>query len=157
MPKKNKIEIIAVLDNIRSMHNIGSIFRTCDAIGDCSIFLCGICAKPPNKEINKTALGATKNVQWQYFQTTKKAIQHLKEKNYNIIAIEQTTNSTELKEVSVNSEKVALIFGNEVKGVSEDILKLSDQVIEINQHGIKKSMNVSVVTGIILWTIKNKL
>tara|TARA_B100001741_G_C16371575_1_gene513525 strand:+ start:114 stop:587 length:474 start_codon:yes stop_codon:yes gene_type:complete len=156
MPKKNKIEIIVVLDNIRSMHNIGSIFRTCDAIGDCSIFLCGICAQPPNKEINKTALGATQNVKWKYFQTTKKALLNLKEKNYNIISIEQASDSTELNNISVKLQKVAVVFGNEVKGISEEILKLSDKIVEIDQHGMKKSMNVSVVAGIVLWTIKNK-
>ena len=157
MLKKNKIEIIVVLDNIRSMHNIGSIFRTCDAIGSCTIFLCGICAQPPNKEMNKTALGSTQHVQWKYFELTKEAILYLKRKNYEIISIEQTKSSIALNKVSIKSKKIALVFGNEVKGVSEEILNISDQKVEINQHGFKKSMNVSVVTGIVLWAITNKL
>ena len=97
MLKKNKIEIIVVLDNIRSMHNIGSIFRTCDAVGNTSIYLCGICAQPPNKEIHKTALGSTESVNWQYFDNTKKALINLTKKNFDIIAIEQTKNSISLK------------------------------------------------------------
>ena len=157
MPKKNKIEIIVVLDNIRSMHNIGSIFRTCDAIGNCTIFLCGICAQPPNKEINKTALGATQYVKWKYFNSTKEAISQLKQNNWEIISVEQTPNSIALNKTSIKSKKIALIFGNEVKGVSQEIINISDQKLEISQHGIKKSMNVAVVAGIVLWAITNKL
>ena len=150
------MNIVVVLDNIRSMHNIGSIFRTCDAISNCSILLCGICAQPPNKEIHKTALGATKSVKWEYFKTTKAALIMLKNKNYNIISIEQTKNSVPLNQFYPKSKHIALIFGNEIKGISEDILDLSDQSLEIHQYGVKKSMNVSVVAGIVLWTISNK-
>ena len=156
MAKKNKIEIVVVLDNLRSMHNIGSIFRTCDAIGNCSIFLCGICAQPPNKEIHKTALGATQSVDWRYFSTTKKALTDLIDNGYYIISIEQTNHSIPLKKFSNHSKKLAVIFGNEVKGVSEDSIRLSQSYVEINQYGIKKSMNVSVVAGIVLWAIVNK-
>ena len=157
MSKKNECEIIVVLDNIRSMHNIGSIFRTCDAIGNCSIYLCGICAIPPNKEIYKTALGASKSVYWEYFKTTQEALIKLKNNNFQIIAVEQTKTSIALNEFSTNTNKLALIFGNEIKGVSEDIINMTESCIKINQYGMKKSMNVSVAAGIILWSISNKL
>ena len=156
MVKNNKIEIVVVLDNIRSMQNIGSIFRTCDAMGDCSIFLCGICAIPPNKEINKTALGATESVKWKYFSSVTKAIIELKKQNYQIIVIEQTSNSIKLENFSTKEKKIALIFGNEVKGVSKETISLAEHIVEIPQYGIKTSMNVSVVTGIIIWAILNK-
>ena len=150
------MEIIVVLDNIRSMHNIGSIFRSCDAMGNCSIFLCGICATPPAKEIYKTALGSTESVPWKYFRKTQEAIIELKKKNYKIITIEQTQNSIALNKFKIQSQKIALVFGNEVKGVNKEIIDLSEHCIEINQYGIKQSMNVSVVAGIVLWAIKNK-
>ena len=150
------MDIIVVLDNIRSMHNIGSIFRTCDAIGDCSIFLCGICATPPNKEIHKTALGATDSVSWTYFEETKDALLFLNKENYEIIAIEQTQTSIPLNNFSTVSNKIALIFGNEIYGVSQEGIQSAKECVEINQHGIKKSMNVSVAAGITLWKIKNK-
>jgi len=156
MVKNNKIEIVVVLDNIRSMQNIGSIFRTCDAMGDCSIFLCGICATPPNKEIHKTALGATESVKWKYFSSVTKAIIELKKQNYQIIVVEQTSHSIKLENFSTKEKKIALIFGNEVKGVSKETISLAEHIVEIPQYGIKTSMNVSVVTGIILWTILNK-
>ena len=150
------MEIIVVLDNIRSMHNIGSIFRTCDAMGNCSIFLCGICGQPPSKEIHKTALGATDSVSWKYFNTTEEALHELKKNNYKIVAIEQTKKSVSLKKFKTNKRKIALIFGNEVKGVSKTAINLSEICLEINQYGVKQSMNVSVVAGVILWTILNK-
>ena len=156
MVKNKKMEIVVVLDNIRSMQNIGSIFRTCDAMGDCSIFLCGICAIPPNKEINKTALGATESVKWKYFSSVTKAIIELKKQNYQIIVIEQTSNSIKLENFSTKEKKIALIFGNEVKGVSKETISLAEHIVEIPQYGIKTSMNVSVVTGIIIWAILNK-
>ena len=150
------MEIVVVLDNIRSMHNIGSIFRSCDAMGNCSIFLCGICATPPSKEIHKTALGSTDSVSWKYFETTKDAVINLKNNNYQIIVVEQTEKSVSLSEFQTQSKKIALIFGNEVRGVGEEIINLSEKCIEINQYGFKKSINVSVAAGIILWAIKNK-
>tara|TARA_Y100000994_G_scaffold246538_2_gene250051 strand:+ start:859 stop:1332 length:474 start_codon:yes stop_codon:yes gene_type:complete len=155
MLKKNNIEVIVVLDNIRSMHNIGSIFRTCDAMGNCSIYLCGICAIPPNKEIHKTALGASEVVKWQYFKTTEEALVKLRNQKFEIIAIEQTSKSIALHKFSSSAQKIALIFGNEVKGISQKIINLADKSIEINQYGVKKSMNVAVTTGITLWSIIN--
>ena len=150
------MEIIVVLDNIRSMHNIGSIFRTCDAIGNCSIFLCGICAQPPNKEIHKTALGSTNSVAWKYFKSTTEAIKELQKNNYTIISVEQTKESISLNHFDCKEKRIALIFGNEVRGVSKECIDSSNKIIEINQYGIKKSMNVSVAAGIVLWTIVNK-
>ena len=157
MLKKNKIEIIVILDDIRSMHNIGSIFRTCDAIGNCKIYLCGICAQPPNKHIYKTALGATESVEWKYFKNIIDSLKHVKQQGYKIISVEQTEHSVSLNSFKTKSKKIALIFGNEVKGVSKEGLDSSDNYIQIEQHGIKKSMNVSVIAGIVLWTISNSL
>lgn len=156
MIKKNKIKIVVVLDNIRSMHNIGSIFRTCDALGVKSIILCGICAVPPNKEIHKTALGATESVPWQYFKNTHEAIMDLKNKNYEIVCMEQTDNSISLTNFIPVKNKVGLILGNEVNGVDSEIIKLSSSIIEIKQYGIKKSINVGIAAGIALWSILNK-
>lgn len=150
------MEIIVVLDNIRSMHNIGSIFRSCDSMGSCSVFLCGICATPPSKEIHKTALGSTESVAWKYYKTTKEAVIELKKNNYEIIAVEQTNESISLNQFQTQAKKIALIFGNEVKGINKDIINLSDKCIEINQYGIKQSMNVSVAAGVVLWAIRNK-
>lgn len=149
------MNIIVVLDNIRSMNNIGSIFRTCDAIGNTSIYLCGICATPPNKQIHKTALGATESVNWTYFASTKKALLQLKNENYQIVAIEQNNHSISLENFKPKQKKIAIIFGNEIKGINDEELKIANQIVEIQQHGSKKSMNVSVVAGIVLWTIKN--
>ena len=156
MSKKHNIEIVIVLDNIRSMHNIGSIFRTSDAFGVNSIFLCGICATPPNKEIHKTALGSTQTVNWQYFSSTKSAIKQLVNEGYHIIAVEQTLNSSSLHQTTIPKDKIALVLGNEIKGVSTEILSQANQYIEIQQHGTKASMNVSVVAGIVLWAVINK-
>ena len=155
MAKKRNIEIVIVLDNIRSMHNIGSIFRTSDAFGVNSIFLCGICATPPNKEIHKTALGSTQTVNWQYFSSTKNAIQQLVSEGYHIVAVEQTQKSTSLNKTTIQTEKIALVLGNEVRGVCPEIVSKANQCIEIQQYGTKTSMNVSVVAGIILWCVKN--
>ena len=157
MAKKNKLEVIVVLDNIRSMHNIGSIFRTCDAIGNCTIYLCGICAIPPNKEIYKTALGAEDSVKWKYFTSTQEAVNSLKQKNFEVIAVEQTKKSVSLNEFRTDSTKLALILGNEVNGISKEIINTSQSCVEINQYGIKKSMNVSVAAGIVLWHIVHKI
>tara|TARA_B100000965_G_scaffold324694_1_gene286737 strand:- start:22 stop:495 length:474 start_codon:yes stop_codon:yes gene_type:complete len=157
MIKKNKTEIVVVLDNIRSMHNIGAIFRTCDALGSCSIILCGICAQPPNKDIHKTALGSTKSVNWSYYKQTIDAINYLKNKKFDIISVEQTNNSISLDTFKNKATKIALVFGNEVNGISSEIIKESTKSIEINQFGIKKSMNVSVVAGITIWTILNRV
>ena len=150
------MKIIVVLDSVRSMHNIGSIFRTCDAIGNCSIILCGICGKPPHKEIHKTALGATDSVTWEYEESINKTIEKLKQKKYEIIAVEQTDTSISLNQFNTKSKAIALVFGNEVKGISKQIIQLCHKAVEINQHGIKKSMNVAVAAGIVLWQVSNK-
>ncbi len=150
MRKKN----IIILDNIRSLNNIGSIFRTCDGFHIEKLILCGICGTPPNREINKTALGATNFVEWEYYEKTSDVIRKLRELNYTIISIEQTTKSITLTDYQPKKyEKLALIFGNEVKGVSSNVITNSDYCIEIPQYGEKKSMNVSICVGIILWDL----
>lgn len=147
-----KSPVIVVLDNVRSLHNVGSIFRTSDAFRIQNIYLCGITGTPPNKEINKTALGATESVDWQYFKTTAEAIIQLKQDGYAIYAIEQAEKSIALPELSIDSNKsVAFVFGNEVEGVAEDVMQLVDGCVEIPQFGSKHSFNVSVTAGIILW------
>ena len=148
--KKKDTKIIIILDNIRSLNNIGSIFRTCDAFDIEKIILCGICGTPPHREINKTALGSTDFVKWEYSKDIEKPIQQLIIKGYEIVSIEQTSESIFLDEYKPKN-KVAFILGNEVKGVSEKSLKLSNIQVEIPQYGQKKSMNVTICAGIILW------
>lgn len=153
-----KLPIIVVLDNIRSLNNIGSVFRTGDAFLIEAIYLCGITACPPNKDIHKTALGATESVEWNYFKNTSDAIKTLKEKAYKIIPIEQVEGSKSLKNFPVNkNEKYALIFGHEVKGVDQAIINKADDCIEIPQEGTKHSLNISVSAGIVLWEFYKKL
>jgi len=153
----DKTPIIIILDNIRSLNNIGSVFRTADAFLIEAVYLCGITAKPPHREIQKTALGATESVSWTHYDTTNEAIQNLKEKGYKIAAIEQAENSIMLNNYSVsNNEKIAIIFGNEVKGVEQDAIDLSDVVIEIPQYGTKHSLNISVSAGVVIWDLANK-
>jgi tRNA G18 (ribose-2'-O)-methylase SpoU len=153
-----KLPVICVLDNIRSQHNIGSIFRTSDAFRVSGLYLCGITATPPNREINKSALGATESVKWQYFEDTLSAIEQLKKQGYKIIAIEQATESVNLDDYSPTlSEKVALVFGNEVTGVSDHIMEEIDACIEIPQFGTKHSFNVSVTAAIVLYHFHLKL
>ena len=148
---------IIITDNIRSAQNIGSIFRTCDALGYHKIYLCGISATPPNKEISKTALGATETVSWEYFADVNELIVNLKEVGYIICSIEQTTNSIMLQEFTPNSEiNYAFVLGNEVDGVSLEIISKSDICLEIPQFGAKKSFNVSVAAGIVLWDVLSK-
>tara|TARA_B100000809_G_scaffold71630_1_gene69247 strand:- start:2605 stop:3144 length:540 start_codon:yes stop_codon:yes gene_type:complete len=152
-----KTPIIIVLDNIRSLNNIGSVFRTADAFLIEAIYLCGITATPPHREIQKTALGATETVLWKHFKTTSEAIAELKENNYKIASIEQTENSTMLNDFKLNqNEKLAVIFGNEVKGVEQSAIDLSDAVIEIPQYGTKHSLNISVSCGVIIWDLFQK-
>jgi len=147
-----KIPIIAILDDIRSLNNIGSIFRTADAFRLEAIYLCGITAQPPHRDIHKTALGATESVDWKYFKDIKEAITSLHQKSYKIYGIEQTTNSSNLNDFKIHSnEKYALIFGNEVSGINDDIFTLLDGCIELPQWGTKHSLNVSVCAGIVLW------
>jgi tRNA G18 (ribose-2'-O)-methylase SpoU len=153
-----KIPIIIVLDNIRSLHNIGSVFRTADAFRLEAIYLCGITGTPPNKEIHKTALGATDSVAWQYFNQTEEAITLLKKDNFTIYAIEQAEGSISLDEITTPiSGKIGLIFGNEINGVGEEIMKNIDGCIEIPQFGTKHSLNVSVSAGIVIWEFFQKL
>jgi tRNA G18 (ribose-2'-O)-methylase SpoU len=149
-----KTPVIAVLDNIRSMHNVGSVFRTADAFLIEAIFLCGYTPQPPHRDINKTALGATETVDWMFFQTTIDAVLALKNKGYKVYAIEQTEGSISLEKFSpAKDEKIAVVFGNEVEGVHDEVLRLADGSIEIPQSGMKHSLNISVAAGIVLWEI----
>lgn len=149
-----KIPVVIVLDNIRSQHNIGSIFRTADAYRISCIHLCGITATPPNREIQKTALGATESVCWKYYQSTLESVAELKKEGYYIIAIEQATGSVNLRDFKSDKYKsIALIFGNEVHGVGDEVMEVCDACIEIPQYGTKHSLNVSVSAGIVIWEI----
>ena len=150
--QSSKNKIIVVLDNIRSMHNVGSVFRTADAFLIEAVFLCGYTPQPPHRDINKTALGATETVDWIYFPSALDAVKELKQKNYKVFAAEQTTESISLEKFIRNTAKsTAIIFGNEVEGVGNDLLPLCDGFIEIPQLGMKHSLNVSVAAGIVLW------
>ncbi|MFY7670625.1 RNA methyltransferase [Tenacibaculum sp. MEBiC06402] len=153
-----KTPIIVVLDNIRSLNNVGSVFRTSDAFLIEKIYLCGITATPPNKEIHKTALGATESVNWEYVEDTIPLIHKLKEDGVKVFSIEQADNSTMLDELSVSKkEKYAVVFGNEVKGVQQEVVTASDNCIEIPQLGTKHSLNISVSCGVVLWDLFVKL
>jgi len=154
--KKNQIAV--VLDNIRSMNNIGSVFRTCDAFRVEKLLLCGITATPPHREMHRTALGATESVDWEYCETTRQAVTVLKEKGFLVVAIEQTDTSISLEEYfPPASKKMAFVFGNEINGIDEEVLDLCDYSVEIPQFGTKHSINVSVSAGIILWDIVTKM
>jgi tRNA G18 (ribose-2'-O)-methylase SpoU len=154
---QDKTPIIVVLDNIRSLNNIGSVFRTADSFLLEAIYLCGITAQPPHRDIQKTALGATESVTWKHFTTTTQAIEALKQDNYKIASIEQTENSVMLNEYIVNkNEKLAIVFGNEVKGVEQEVINNSDVVIEIPQYGTKHSLNISVSAGIVIWELQKQ-
>ena len=153
-----KTPIIVVLDNIRSLNNIGSVFRTSDAFLIEKIYLCGICATPPNKDIHKTALGATESVSWEYAESTLSVIQKLKDSRIQILAIEQAENSTKLNAFQPEKgEKYAIVMGNEVKGVQQEVVDASDLCIEIPQLGTKHSLNISVTTGVVLWDLFQKM
>ncbi len=153
-----KTPLIIILDNIRSLNNIGSVFRTADAFLIKKIYLCGITATPPHKDIHKTALGATDSVNWEYVETTSELIKELKEQQIRIISIEQSESSVSLSDFCVEKETTyALVFGNEVKGVSQEVVSESDLVIEIPQFGTKHSLNISVSTGVVVWDLFCKL
>lgn len=155
MKLAEKIPVTVVLDNIRSLNNIGSVFRTADAFLMEQIYLCGITATPPHRDIQKTALGATETVNWNHFNSTLEAIEQLKQQGYKIAAVEQTENSTFLNNFKVNrNEKWALVFGNEVSGVDQDVINHCDVVIEIPQFGSKHSLNISVSVGVVLWELQ---
>ena len=150
--EKNKI--VVVLDNIRSMHNVGSVFRTADAFLLQAICLCGYTPQPPHRDINKTALGATETVDWLYYNSTMAAIIDLQQRGYKIYAVEQVEGSISLEKFTTNqTDKIAVVFGNEVEGVTADILPMCDGCIEIPQLGTKHSLNISVAAGIVLWKL----
>lgn len=155
----DKTPVIVVLDNVRSMHNVGSVFRTADAFLIESICLCGYTPRPPHRDIQKTALGATETVHWAYYNTTIEAIHALKEMNYKIWAVEQVENSIALDKISIQqlrkngADKIVVIFGNEVSGVDAEVLKLCDGCIEIPQLGMKHSLNISIAAGIVMWEL----
>jgi 23S rRNA (guanosine2251-2'-O)-methyltransferase len=150
--KAGKYPVMVVLDNVRSLNNIGSVFRTCDAFLLEGLYLCGITATPPHREISKTALGATESVHWQYFKNTLDALYKLREQGYHIIAVEQTFQSLKLHTfpVAVN-KKYALVFGHEIRGVDQAVVDACDGALEIPQHGTKHSLNIAVSAGIVLW------
>lgn len=153
-----KTPLIVVLDNIRSLNNIGSVFRTSDAFLIEKIYLCGITATPPNKDIHKTALGATESVAWEYVEDTLSLIKKLKEAKVNVLAIEQAENSTKLDTFQpIKGEIYAIVMGNEVKGVQQEVVNASDLCIEIPQLGTKHSLNISVTTGVVLWDLFQKM
>lgn len=155
---QDKLPVAVVLDNVRSMHNIGSIFRTSDGFAVEQVCLCGITAQPPHREIEKTALGATQSVSWTYFETPLEAIAKLRADGYKIIAIEQAENSIMLNTFTpAANEKYALIFGNEVNGVSDEVMQQIDACIEIPQFGTKHSFNIVVSAGIVLWDFFSKM
>jgi len=156
--QSSKTPIVIILDNIRSLHNIGSVFRTADAFRLEAIYLCGITGTPPNKEIHKSALGATESVEWKYFENTIDAVNILKENNYTILIVEQAEGSISLEELTIeSSEKIALVFGNEINGVDEKIMTLANKCVEIPQFGTKHSLNISVSVGIVVWELFRKI
>ncbi|MBQ9253382.1 MAG: RNA methyltransferase [Bacteroidales bacterium] len=149
-----KTPIVIILDNIRSMNNIGSVFRTADAFRIEKIFLCGITATPPHREINKTALGATESVDWEYKESTVECVKNLSAMDYKIYSLEQTSESIMMDKMDkemIMDKKIALVFGNEIDGVQQEVIDLSDAVLEIPQYGTKHSLNVSVSCGIAIW------
>lgn len=155
--KTEKNAIVVVLDNVRSLNNIGSVFRSSDSFLIKQICLCGISATPPNKDIYKTALGAEQSVEWTYYENTLDCINDLKSKKYTVISVEQTDGSIILNNFQVKkSEKYALVFGHEVHGVNQDIVDKSDYCVEIPQFGTKHSLNISVCAGIVLWEFSKK-
>jgi 23S rRNA (guanosine2251-2'-O)-methyltransferase len=156
--KSDKSPFIIVLDNVRSHSNVGSIFRTADAFLTEAVYLCGITSKPPHREIQKTALGATESVAWKYFDETLKAVTELKENGYRIVCIEQAEGSVELQDIQLKrGEKYALIFGNEVNGVDQLVLNICDYCVEIPQFGTKHSFNIAISVGIVLWELNRKV
>ena len=169
-----KMPLIVVLDDVRSMYNIGSVFRTCDAFRVEAVYLCGITAQPPHPEIHKTALGGEDSVTWRYFKTAKEAVEELHRNNTFVYAVEQCEGSTKLQELKIENGKLkidnspssfllppssryAVIFGNEVKGVHQEVVDICDGCLEIPQFGTKHSMNVSVTAGIVIWEFARQL
>jgi len=156
--RSEKIPVIAVLDNVRSMNNVGSIFRSSDAFLLESIYLCGYTPRPPHRDINKTALGATDTVTWEYHENILPALDMLKQKGYQVYAVEQAEGSIMLNDLVIDkSAKIALVFGNEVEGVQDEVISISDQCIEIPQSGMKHSLNISVAAGIVFWQLYKQI
>jgi 23S rRNA (guanosine2251-2'-O)-methyltransferase len=154
----HKLPVAIVLDNVRSLHNVGSAFRTADAFRFEKIFLTGITGTPPHREIEKTALGATQSVDWEYAESTESLVRRLKDDGYRILIIEQTDAGVPLQQLGVDHQlKYALVFGNEVNGVSDEVVALGDEAVEIPQHGTKHSLNISVCLGIVTWEFFKKL
>lgn len=155
---RKKTPLVVVLDNVRSLHNVGSVFRTSDAYLVEAVCLCGITSTPPHAEIHKSALGAENSVDWLYFEDTLEAIKELKTKGFEVLAIEQAEGSTMLNQLEINpAGKYAVVLGNEVKGVQQAVVDACDGCIEIPQYGTKHSLNVSVTAGIIIWEFASKL
>ncbi len=156
--EQEKLPVVVVLDNVRSMHNVGSVFRTADGFSIEKVVLCGITAQPPHRDIEKTALGATLSVDWIHYEDTLTAVEKLRAEGYQIIAIEQAENSTMLNIFKLDTnQKYALIFGNEVNGVSDEVMEKIDECIEIPQFGTKHSFNIVISAGIVLWDFFAKL
>ena len=156
--RSEKIPVMVVLDNIRSQNNIGSVFRTADAFRLQGILLCGITATPPHREIHKTALGATETVHWEYWKDTVDAVKDLKKKDYRIISVEQVENGDSLERLQLKtSQRYAVVFGHEIRGVDQRVVDLSDRCIEIPQYGTKHSLNIAVAAGIVVWEIFRQL
>ena len=157
--RSEKVPIIIVLENIRSAYNVGSVFRTADAFLAEGIYIIGYSAKPPHKEIKKTALGAEETVDWKYFKTTTEAMEELRSKKYNVFAVEQAENSKPLQQVDFKEgEKIAVVFGNEVTGVEQSSILLCDGCIEIPQLGMKHSLNIATAAGVVLWElVRNRI
>lgn len=156
---KEKLNFFLVLDNVRSMNNVGSIFRTADCLGISKIYLCGITPCPPHREIHKTSLGAENSVEWEYSGDIFSLVSDLKSKNYKVLGLEQTDKSKDIRNCDMNLEKnTILVVGNEIDGVSQNVVELCDEIIEIPQFGTKHSFNVAVSTGIAIWELlKNKI
>ncbi|MCS6820174.1 MAG: RNA methyltransferase [Chitinophagales bacterium] len=154
-PFIKKMPLVLVLDNIRSHLNVGSIFRSCDAFPVQAMYLCGITGTPPHRDIQKTALGATETVSWRYFQHTEEAVNCLKENHYTVVALEQAEGALSLQDVDklISKAPLAFIIGNEVEGVAQQVVSMSDVCVEIPQHGTKHSLNVAVSAGILLWEL----
>ena len=154
----SKVPVVVVLDNVRSQHNIGSVFRTADAFRLEGLILCGITATPPHREIHKTALGATESVSWEYREHTVDAIRELKEKGYRILSVEQAEGAVSLERMKLEpGVQYALVLGHEIRGVHQEVVNLSDQCIEIPQFGTKHSLNISVAAGIVIWEVFRQL
>ena len=158
--RSEKLPLVVVLDHVRSLYNVGSVFRTSDAFRVKEIFLCGITACPPNVEIHKTALGAEDSVEWKYYERTQDAVNYLRSLGYKVLAIEQCKGSTMLNDYAgqiKKNEKYAIVLGNEVKGVQQEVIDLCDGCLEIPQYGTKHSLNVSVTAGIVIWEFAKAL